>query len=79
MRFDSFKNITSDMRRSTVPLMLSGLKLWPFAHMVTYGLLPQAYRLAWVDLVEILWVTILATQAAAASNDRDAPSADTER
>ena len=55
--------IWEDVKRTTVPLIVSGLKLWPAAHMVTYGLIPVEHRLLWVDLVEILWVTILATQA----------------
>jgi len=71
MKLDSFQNIWSDMKRTTIPLIVSGLKLWPLAHCVTYGLVPQENRLLWVDFVEILWVTILATQAAAASGDRE--------
>ena len=52
------------MKRTTVPLIVSGLKLWPLVHCVTYGLIPVENRVLWVDAVEILWVTILATQAA---------------
>lgn len=37
----------------------AGWKLWPFAHLVTYGLVPVEQRLLWVDCVEIVWVTIL--------------------
>lgn len=65
MKRDSIHTIWGDIRRTTVPLVLSGLKLWPLAHCVTYGLIPVENRLLWVDTVEILWVTILATQAAA--------------
>ncbi len=39
--------------------MQAGWKLWPFAHLVTYGLVPVEQRLLWVDCVEIVWVTIL--------------------
>lgn len=68
--------IWADMKRTTIPLLLSGLKLWPLAHCVTYGLIPVENRLLWVDMVEIVWVTILATQAAgggeaASSNDNN--------
>ncbi len=55
--------IWDDMRRTTLPLVLSGLRLWPFVHVVTYGLIPVEYRLLWVDAVEIVWVTILASTA----------------
>jgi hypothetical protein len=71
MKLDSFQNIGSDMKRTTIPLIVSSLKLWPLAHCITYGLIPIEHRLLWVDLVEILWVTILATQAAASSESRE--------
>lgn len=64
MKFDKLENIFGEMKRTTIPLLLSGLKLWPLAHCVTYGLIPLENRLLWVDMVEIIWVTILATAAA---------------
>ena len=64
MKLESPQVIWSDIKRTTIPLVVSGLKLWPLAHCITYGLVPVPYRLLWVDLVEIIWVTILATQAA---------------
>lgn len=67
MKFDSFSNIFSEMKRTTIPLIISGLKLWPLAHCVTYGLVPIENRLLWVDIVEIAWVAILATAAAEGS------------
>jgi protein Mpv17 len=64
MKRETLEAIWSDMKRTTVPLIVSGLKLWPLAHCVTYGLIPKENRVLWVDMVEIVWVTILATQAA---------------
>ncbi|KAL7505153.1 hypothetical protein ACHAXN_002649 [Cyclotella atomus] len=63
MQLQSPKQIWSDMKRTTIPLIISGLKLWPFVHCITYGLIPLENRLLWVDAVEIVWVTILAGQA----------------
>eukprot|EP00521_Asterionellopsis_glacialis_P008829 CAMPEP_0195285926 /NCGR_PEP_ID=MMETSP0707-20130614/3581_1 /TAXON_ID=33640 /ORGANISM="Asterionellopsis glacialis, Strain CCMP134" /LENGTH=309 /DNA_ID=CAMNT_0040345499 /DNA_START=662 /DNA_END=1591 /DNA_ORIENTATION=+ len=68
MKMDTPQTILSDMKRLTVPLVVSGLKLWPLAHCVTYGLVPVENRLLWVDLVEIAWVTILASQTSAADD-----------
>ena len=65
MKFQKPKDIGAEMKRTTIPLLKSGLKLWPLAHCVTYGLIPKENRLLWVDLVEIIWVTILASTAAA--------------
>ena len=64
MQHESLEKIGSDVKRTTIPLVVSGLKLWPLAHCVTYVLIPVENRLLWVDFVEIVWVTILATQAA---------------
>lgn len=69
MKMESLETIWGDMKRTTIPLVVSGLKLWPLAHCITYGVIPVENRLLWVDLVEIVWVTILATQAAGASKD----------
>lgn len=64
MQCQSWQVIWGDIRRTTIPLIISGLKLWPAAHIITYGYVNVENRLLWVDMVEILWVTILATQAA---------------
>lgn len=68
MKGDPLEDIWNDVKRTTVPLVLSGLKLWPLAHCVTYGLMPVENRLLWVDFVEIAWVTILASSAADAQH-----------
>jgi protein Mpv17 len=64
MQFQKPSQIWADIKRTTIPLVVSGLKLWPLAHCITYGLVPVENRLLWVDMVEIVWVTILSTQAA---------------
>jgi hypothetical protein len=48
----------------------AGWKLWPFAHLITYGLVPVEQRLLWVDCVEIVWVTILSVFANEKSQQR---------
>jgi protein Mpv17 len=53
-----------DTKSSIFPLFVDGLKLWPFAHIITYGIIPVEDRLLWVDAVEIIWVSIMATKAA---------------
>lgn len=46
---------------ATVVIYQAGWKLWPFAHVITYGVIPVEQRLLWVDCVELIWVTILST------------------
>jgi protein Mpv17 len=72
MQRESLESMLGNVKKTTIPLILSGLKLWPLAHCVTYGLVPTEYRLLWVDMVEILWVVILATTAADAMGDNGA-------
>ncbi|KAL9183565.1 hypothetical protein ACHAXT_004421 [Thalassiosira profunda] len=69
MQFQKPGQIWSEVKRTTIPLIVSGLKLWPLAHCVTYGLVPVENRLLWVDMVEIIWVTILATTASGAAEE----------
>ena len=72
MQFQKPSQVWADIKRTTIPLVVSGLKLWPLAHCITYGLIPVENRLLWVDLVEIVWVTILATQAAGSAENNEA-------
>ncbi|KAF4360075.1 hypothetical protein G4B88_000699 [Cannabis sativa] len=39
-------------------IITAGWKLWPFAHLITYGVVPIEQRLLWVDCVELVWVPI---------------------
>jgi protein Mpv17 len=66
MKRESLSMIWEEVKRTTIPLVVSGLKLMPLTHCVTYGLIPVENRLLWDDFVEIFWVTILATSAAGA-------------
>lgn len=38
LKRDSFETIKEAVTSTAVPLVLAGLKLWPLAHLVTYGL-----------------------------------------
>lgn len=58
---DIWKKITA----TAWPLMKSGWRLWPAAHIITYGVIPVQHRLLWVDMVEVLWVVILSLTGAA--------------
>jgi protein Mpv17 len=78
MQRESLESMLANVKKTTIPLILSGLKIWPIAHIVTYSVVPTEYRLLWVDMVEILWVVILATTAAEAMGDADATAATAE-
>ncbi|XP_038685359.1 uncharacterized protein LOC119985210 isoform X1 [Tripterygium wilfordii] len=61
LRFESPVSIFSELKATFWPMLTAGWKLWPFAHLITYGVVPVEQRLLWVDCVELIWVTILST------------------
>ncbi|KAK9268368.1 hypothetical protein L1049_000117 [Liquidambar formosana] len=61
LRLESPVSIYSELKATFWPLLTAGWKLWPFAHLITYGVIPVEQRLLWVDCVELIWVTILST------------------
>ncbi|CAN0914944.1 Peroxisomal membrane protein 2 [Linum grandiflorum] len=61
LRFESPSNIFRELKATFRPMLTAGWKLWPFAHVITYGVIPLEQRLLWVDCVELIWVTILST------------------
>ncbi|PQQ05091.1 mpv17-like protein isoform X1 [Prunus yedoensis var. nudiflora] len=61
LRLESPTKIFDELKATFWPMLTAGWKLWPFAHLVTYGLIPVEQRLLWVDCVELIWVTILST------------------
>ncbi|KAI4322018.1 hypothetical protein L6164_021746 [Bauhinia variegata] len=61
LRFESPTNIYGELNSTFWPMLTAGWKLWPFAHLITYGVIPLEQRLLWVDCVELIWVTILST------------------
>ncbi|XP_076948293.1 uncharacterized protein LOC143620485 [Bidens hawaiensis] len=61
LRFDSPLTIFNELKATFFPMLTAGWKLWPFAHIITYGVVPVEQRLLWVDCVELVWVTILST------------------
>ena len=71
MQREQIDNIGDNIKKSIIPLTVSGLKLWPLAHCITYGVIPVENRLLWVDFVELFWVVLLSTQAAGLAEKTD--------
>lgn len=76
MKREALGEIVGTVKSTSFSLITSGLKLWPLAHVVTYGFIPVENRLLWVDLVEILWVTILSREAANADAEKAVAAAE---
>jgi protein Mpv17 len=76
LRLESPISIFNELKATFFPMLTAGWKLWPFAHLITYGVVPVEQRLLWVDCVELIWVTILSTYSNEKSEARilDAPA-----
>ncbi|KAJ1691692.1 hypothetical protein LUZ63_015847 [Rhynchospora breviuscula] len=76
LRMESPLTTFSELKATFWPMLTAGWKLWPFAHLITYGVIPVEQRLLWVDCVELVWVTILSTYSNEKSEARnsDVPS-----
>jgi len=61
LRLESPASIFSALKATFWPMLTAGWKLWPFAHLITYGVVPVEQRVLWVDCVDLIWVTILST------------------
>ena len=70
MRGESPGAVAARFRSVFWHVMRSGWRLWPLVHCVTYTVIPTQHKLLWVDAVEVVWVTFLATVA---SGDAHAP------
>ncbi|KAI3928067.1 hypothetical protein MKW98_023668 [Papaver atlanticum] len=70
LRFESPTTIIGELSATFWPMLTAGWKLWPFAHLITYGVVPLEQRLLWVDCVELVWVTILSTYSNEKSEGR---------
>jgi protein Mpv17 len=59
MRLDPPGQVLGQLWSSGFSLMKAGWRLWPLAHVITYGLVPAEHRMLWVLAVELGWVSLL--------------------
>lgn len=67
LRGDKPPTIQADIQTRLWPIVSRGWKFWPLAHIVTYGLIPPRHRVLWVNLVDLVWSSILASLASNAN------------
>lgn len=72
LRGEAPRAVAADARAAAWPLLKAGWRIWPLAHVVTYGLIPTQHRLLFVDGVELAWVAILSLTCAAGAEARSA-------
>ena len=48
-------------KSAALPCLVAGWRFWPFVHLITYSLIPLHMRVLFVDVLEVIWVSILST------------------
>ena len=58
------QEVFRDVRATTWPALRSAWRFWPFVHTVSFShAVPLDLKLLWVDVMEVVWVTILSKVA----------------
>lgn len=53
--------VWTDVRETWWPGMQASIRFWPIVHLLTFSpLIPLELKLLWIDLMEIVWISILA-------------------
>lgn len=55
----NISGIASTVTTHLAPTMLANYSIWPVAHLVNYGVVPQKHRVVFVTMVNILWAGVL--------------------
>eukprot|EP00529_Nitzschia_sp_RCC80_P041368 CAMPEP_0113507626 /NCGR_PEP_ID=MMETSP0014_2-20120614/36571_1 /TAXON_ID=2857 /ORGANISM="Nitzschia sp." /LENGTH=392 /DNA_ID=CAMNT_0000403259 /DNA_START=265 /DNA_END=1443 /DNA_ORIENTATION=+ /assembly_acc=CAM_ASM_000159 len=64
------RDVWKDVKATTWPALRSAWRFWPFVHTVSFShAVPLDLKLLWVDVMEVVWVTILSKVA---NEDKDA-------
>lgn len=63
LRGDDKETIVQDVKTRLWPIVFRGWKFWPLAHIITYGVIPPRHRVLWVNMLDLLWSSILASLA----------------
>jgi hypothetical protein len=64
LAFRSPIDVLKDVRATLWPALRSAWRFWPFVHTVSFShAVPLDLKLLWVDVMEVVWVTILSKVA----------------
>lgn len=71
--------VLRDVRSTSWPALRSAWRFWPFVHTVSFShAVPLDLKLLWVDIMEVIWVTILSKVANEDKNARLKENAEAE-
>lgn len=64
LAFKPLDEVFKDVKATTWPALRSAWRFWPFVHTVSFShAVPLDLKLLWVDIMEVVWVTILSKVA----------------
>jgi len=64
------KDVWQDVKATSWPALRTSWRFWPFVHCISFShAVPLDLKLLWVDVMEIVWVTLLSKVA---NDDKDA-------
>ena len=61
--------VKESVKRRIGGVVVTAWKFWPLVHCITYSVIPAHYRILWVNVVDLVWIAILADM----SNQKDQP------
>jgi len=77
LRGDPPQEVVQDVKERIWPVVFRGWRFWPLAHIVTYGFIPPRHRVLWVNMLDLLWSSILAQLASKEGGEEIAAAAAT--
>ena len=64
LAFRNPKDVWQDVKATSWPALRSSWRFWPFVHCISFShAVPLDLKLLWVDVMEVVWVTILSRVA----------------
>lgn len=71
LRGDNPPQVLTDVQTRIWPVVFRGWKFWPLAHIVTYGVIPPRHRVLWVNMLDLVWSSILASLASGSGPQKE--------
>mmetsp|Transcript_15716 Transcript_15716/g.20164 ORF Transcript_15716/g.20164 Transcript_15716/m.20164 type:complete len:379 (+) Transcript_15716:45-1181(+) len=63
LRGETLQTSQENAQQKLLPCLIRGWQFWPFAHMITYSVIPPRHRVLWVNMLDLFWSSILAKMA----------------
>ncbi|KAI2626784.1 hypothetical protein GGR54DRAFT_629140 [Hypoxylon sp. NC1633] len=55
LKWQSMEQIMQNIRNETIPVIVAGYKIWPFASIISFSCVPVERRIVFLNFVGLLW------------------------